>query len=255
MHEPRGEELRRRVDVGELLSARARAPRRLLARADLSSATIAVVRGTTVIPRGAADAGVIAPIPGSPLGVALAVAGNPRYGASIRGYAGELRRPRGGAPRRRRRGASDRADRLPQLRQSRAIPSSLDEFVAAVDGLALAARELGLPFVSGNVSLYNESADGVGGAGVADRRVRRHDRRRFGYRHARLQSARVPRCSGSAAANSRSAAPCSRSSSDSRARLPRHRYDAERAAIGIVGGRASRAACCSPAAPSATAAC
>ena len=39
----------------------------------------AVVRGRTVIPRGAADAGVIAPVPGSPLGVALAVAGNPRY--------------------------------------------------------------------------------------------------------------------------------------------------------------------------------
>ncbi|HEY9179637.1 MAG TPA: AIR synthase related protein, partial [Candidatus Baltobacteraceae bacterium] len=39
-----------------------------------------VVRGTTVIPRGRASAGVIAPVPGSPLGVALSVAGNPRVG-------------------------------------------------------------------------------------------------------------------------------------------------------------------------------
>jgi phosphoribosylformylglycinamidine synthase len=39
-----------------------------------------VVRGTTAIPLGYADAGVICPIPGAPLGVALAVAGNPRYG-------------------------------------------------------------------------------------------------------------------------------------------------------------------------------
>ena len=39
-----------------------------------------VVRGTTVIPRGYAGAGVIAPLHGSPLGVALSVAGNPRYG-------------------------------------------------------------------------------------------------------------------------------------------------------------------------------
>ncbi|MFY9860331.1 MAG: AIR synthase related protein, partial [Candidatus Cybelea sp.] len=39
-------------------------------------------------------------------------------------------------------------------------PQQYGEFVAAVDGLALAANELGLPFVSGNVSLYNESAEG-----------------------------------------------------------------------------------------------
>ena len=39
-------------------------------------------------------------------------------------------------------------------------PRQLGEFVAAVDGLAHAARELGLPFVSGNVSLYNQSKAG-----------------------------------------------------------------------------------------------
>jgi phosphoribosylformylglycinamidine synthase len=34
------------------------------------------------------------------------------------------------------------------------------EFVAGVDGIARAARELGVPFVSGNVSLYNQSSSG-----------------------------------------------------------------------------------------------
>ena len=117
----------------------------------------AVVRGTTAIPRGAADAGVIVPIPGAPLGVALAVAGNPRYGEhrsrvtrpstavleAVRNVVAVGARPIGltdclnfGNPRK---------------------PDQYGEFVAAVDGLARAAHELELPFVSGNVSLYNES--------------------------------------------------------------------------------------------------
>ncbi|MBV8530752.1 MAG: phosphoribosylformylglycinamidine synthase subunit PurL [Candidatus Eremiobacteraeota bacterium] len=119
----------------------------------------AVVRGCTVLPRGAADAGVLAPIPGSRLGVALAVAGNPRYGRIDAGYAAEhavleaMRRvvavgarPTGltnclnfGNPRK---------------------PDQYGEFVAAVEGLARAASELDLPIVSGNVSLYNESSNG-----------------------------------------------------------------------------------------------
>ena len=119
----------------------------------------AVVRGCTVLPRGVADAGVLAPIPGSRLGVALAVAGNPRYGRIDPGYAAEhavleaMRRvvavgarPIGltnclnfGNPRK---------------------PDQYGAFVAAVDGLARAATELDLPFVSGNVSLYNESVAG-----------------------------------------------------------------------------------------------
>ncbi len=119
----------------------------------------AVVRGCTVLPRGAADAGVLAPVPGSRLGVALAVAGNPRYGRIDAGYAAELAvieamncvvavgaRPLGltnclnfGNPRK---------------------PDQYGEFVAAVDGLARAAEKLDLPIVSGNVSLYNETSDG-----------------------------------------------------------------------------------------------
>jgi phosphoribosylformylglycinamidine synthase len=36
----------------------------------------------------------------------------------------------------------------------------MGEFVAGVDGIARAARELAVPFVSGNVSLYNQSSTG-----------------------------------------------------------------------------------------------
>ncbi len=119
-----------------------------------------VVRGTTVIPRGHADAGVFAPLPGSTLGVALAVAGNPRYGAldphlgaqhavceAVRKVLAVGATPLGltdclnfGNPR-----------KIEQYSQ----------FASAVDGLAIAARELQLAFVSGNVSLHNESASGA----------------------------------------------------------------------------------------------
>ncbi len=118
-----------------------------------------VVRGATVLPRGAADAGVVAPLPGSTLGVALSVAGNPRYGRVNPRAAAELAvleavhrviavgaRPLGltdclnfGNPHK---------------------PEQYGELVAAIDGLGHAARELGLAFVSGNVSLYNESKSG-----------------------------------------------------------------------------------------------
>ncbi|MGH8162890.1 MAG: AIR synthase related protein, partial [Rhodanobacteraceae bacterium] len=54
--------------------------RDVCSRAPLYKEYDGVVRGATVLPRGHADAGVIAPIPGAPLGVALSVGGNPRYG-------------------------------------------------------------------------------------------------------------------------------------------------------------------------------
>jgi len=118
-----------------------------------------VVRGTTSIPAGYADAGVIVPIAGAPLAAALAVDGNPRYAMLDVGRAAELAvvesirnvvcvgaRPAGltdclnfGNPE---------------------IPAQMGEFVRAIDGIARAARELGVPFVSGNVSLYNTSANG-----------------------------------------------------------------------------------------------
>ena len=118
-----------------------------------------VVRGATVIPRGVADAGVLAPIPGSRLGLSLAVAGNPRYGRIDAGGAAQF--------------AVLEAVRRTIAVGARPIgltdclnfgdphkPERLGEFVAATEGLAHAARELGLAFVSGNVSLYNESKSG-----------------------------------------------------------------------------------------------
>jgi phosphoribosylformylglycinamidine synthase len=118
-----------------------------------------VVRGTTVIPRGAAAAGVIAPVLGAPLGVALSVAGNPRKSKvdpylaaqyavleAVRKVVSVGARPLG------------LTDCL-----NFGNPQNIEhysELVHAIDGIALAARQLGTPFVSGNVSLYNESKSG-----------------------------------------------------------------------------------------------
>lgn len=143
------------VDV-EALLPRVLAHRDVCSREPLYRRYDAVVRGRTVLPRGRADAGVLAPVPGARLGVALAVAGNPRYGRVDPRYAAEHAvleavrrvvavgaRPIGltdclnfGNPRK---------------------PDQYGEFVRAVDGLARAAEAFELPFVSGNVSLYNES--------------------------------------------------------------------------------------------------
>src|SRR5581483_12002458 len=147
------------VDV-ETLFPQILAHRDVCSREPLYRRYDAVVRGCTVLPRGVADAGVLAPVAGSRLGMALAVAGNPRYGRIDPGYAAEAAvleavrrivavgaRPIGltdclnfGHPRK---------------------PDQYGAFVAAVDGLTRAATELDLPFISGNVSLYNESAAGA----------------------------------------------------------------------------------------------
>ncbi len=147
------------IDV-ETLLPRVLAHRDVASREPLYRRYDAVVRGATVLPRGAADAGVLAPIPGSRLGVALAVAGNPRYGRIDPGYAAEH--------------AVVEAMRRVVAIGARPIgltnclnfgnprkPEQYGAFVAAVDGLARAATELDLPFVSGNVSLYNESVAGA----------------------------------------------------------------------------------------------
>jgi phosphoribosylformylglycinamidine synthase subunit PurL len=143
----------------EALLPRVLAHRDVASREPLYRRYDAVVRGCTVLPRGVSDAGVLAPIAGSPLGIALAVAGNPRYGRIDPGYAAEH--------------AVVEATRRVVAVGARPIgltnclnfgnprkPDQYGAFVAAVDGLARAAAELDLPFVSGNVSLYNESANG-----------------------------------------------------------------------------------------------
>ncbi len=141
------------------LLARVVAHRDVCSRAPIFERFDGVVRGTTAIPRGFADAGVIVPIPGAPLAVALAVAGNPRYGRIDPQRAAEL-------------AVIEAASNVAAV-GARPVgmtdclnfgdptdPRQLGEFVAAVDGLAHAARELGTPFVSGNVSLYNQSKAG-----------------------------------------------------------------------------------------------
>lgn len=118
-----------------------------------------VVRGTTVIPRGYASAGVIAPVPGSPLGVALSVAGNPRMSKvdpylaaqyavleAVRKVVSVGARPLG------------LTDCL-----NFGNPQNIEhysELVHSIDGIGAAACQLGTPYVSGNVSLYNESKTG-----------------------------------------------------------------------------------------------
>jgi phosphoribosylformylglycinamidine synthase II len=147
------------IDV-EAVLPRILAHRDVASREPLYRRYDAVVRGCTVLPRGAADAGVLAPIPGSRLGVALAVAGNPRYGRIDPRYAAEH--------------AVLEAMRRVVAVGARPIgltdclnfgnprdPDQYGAFVTAVDGLAHAGTHLDLPFVSGNVSLYNESSDGA----------------------------------------------------------------------------------------------
>ena len=146
------------VDIAATL-AKVLAHRDVCSREPLYVRYDGVVRGTTVLPRGAADAGVIAPIDGSPLGVALSVDGNPRYSKvdpflaaqhavleSVRNVVAVGARPLG------------LTDCL-----NFGNPQNVEhysELVHSIDGLAVAARELATPYVSGNVSLYNESKTG-----------------------------------------------------------------------------------------------
>ena len=125
------------------------------------------VQGNAVIRPGEADAGVIVPLEGETTGIALAVDGNPRYGA-ISPYWG---------------GATAVAEAMRNVAAVGATPSGLTdclnygnpetpeafwEFREGVRGIADAAKNLWLkghdntpvPVISGNVSFYNESATG-----------------------------------------------------------------------------------------------
>jgi phosphoribosylformylglycinamidine synthase II len=135
------------------------AHRDVCSRAPIFERFDGVVRGTTAVPPGYADAGVIVPIPGAPLAIALAVDGNPRYGRIDAQRAAELAVVEAAC--------NVAAVGARPLGMTDCLnfgdptdPRQLGDFVAAVDGLAHAARELGTPFVSGNVSLYNQSKSG-----------------------------------------------------------------------------------------------
>jgi phosphoribosylformylglycinamidine synthase len=118
-----------------------------------------VVRGCTAIPPGYADAGVLVPIAGSPLGVAVGIGGNPRYGKLDPQRAAQFAVMEaianvtavGATPV----GLTDCLNFGDPT-----VPEQMGAFVASVDGLAEAARALDVPFVSGNVSLYNRSSAG-----------------------------------------------------------------------------------------------
>ncbi len=124
------------------------------------------VKGATVVRPGEADAGILVPIPGSPLGVAVSCDGVPRYGAADAYEAG----------------ARAVAEAVRNVASVGAVPIALTDclnfgnpevpevfhdFVEAVRGVGDAARGIGLkngdapiPIVSGNVSFYNQSSTG-----------------------------------------------------------------------------------------------
>jgi phosphoribosylformylglycinamidine synthase II len=145
-------------DLGSML-AEALGHRDVCSRKPLFERYDSVVRGTTSIPCGYADAGVIVPVEGAPLACALSVDGNPRYAVvdpagaaehavceAIRNVVAVGARPTG------------LTDCLNYGNPEDA--RQMGEFVAGIDGIARAARALGVPFVSGNVSLYNQSSTG-----------------------------------------------------------------------------------------------
>ena len=124
------------------------------------------VQGLAVIRPGEADAGVQAPIPGNKIGYALSVDGNPKYGrissylAGINGVAECMRNVAavGAVPY----GLTDCLNY-----GNPEVPEAFYEFVEGVKGISDAAKNIYLkgtkkpvPFVSGNVSFYNESATG-----------------------------------------------------------------------------------------------
>jgi phosphoribosylformylglycinamidine synthase len=135
------------------------AHRDVCSRASIYQRYDGVVRGCTAIPPGYADAGVLVPVPGAPLATALGLGGNPRYGKIDPRRAAELAvieaianvTAVGATPA----GLTDCLNFGDPT-----VPEHMGAFVAAVDGLAEAAGALGVPFVSGNVSLYNRSSSG-----------------------------------------------------------------------------------------------
>ena len=141
------------------------------------------VQGHTAVRAGEADAGVIVPVPGARFGLAMSVDGNPRLGRLDPGFGAESavwESARnvvavGGYP-------WALTDCLNYGRPE--DPVVMGQLVAGIEGLARAARAVGtlpeptrgeplaswlgrvrgelpaLPFVSGNVSLYNEDERG-----------------------------------------------------------------------------------------------
>src|SRR5581483_7123396 len=144
--------------LGERLRA-VLAHRDVCSRAAIYTRYDGVVRGCTAIPPGYADAGVLVPIPVAPLAAATGIGGNPRYGKIDPRGAAELAVAEAighvAAVGARAVGLTDCLNFGDPT-----VPEHMGAFVAAVNGLADAARHFDVPFVSGNVSLYNRSSSG-----------------------------------------------------------------------------------------------
>ncbi len=125
------------------------------------------VQGNAVIRSGEADAGVLAPLPGSSLGMAFSTDGNPFFG-EVNAYAGGLHAVAEAI-----RNVAATGARPVGLTDclnfgNPEIPEQFWQLEEGIRGVADAARALydpsgepdPIPFVSGNVSLYNHSASG-----------------------------------------------------------------------------------------------
>ena len=124
------------------------------------------VQGNTVVRRGDADAAVVAPVPGARWGLAIALGGNPWYGLA------DSRLAAAHAVCEAARNVVSVGAQPWCLTDCLNFGSALDplvmgDFESAIDGLSEAATALGtegfeapLPFVSGNVSLYNQDESG-----------------------------------------------------------------------------------------------
>ncbi|HEV7216146.1 MAG TPA: AIR synthase-related protein, partial [Chloroflexota bacterium] len=125
------------------------------------------VQGNTVLRPGEADAGVIAPLPGCPAGVALATDCAPAY-CRLDPYRGAAMAVAEAARNVAATGATPRALTDCLNMGDPGDPNAFWAFTEAVRGIGDAARALGpsgesgppLPFVSGNVSFYNQSGAG-----------------------------------------------------------------------------------------------
>ena len=124
------------------------------------------VQGRTLLERGEAAAGVLAPFnsPDYPeeiqqTGIALSVAHNPRYG-KIDAYATAYHAVITSARKVVAVGARPTAITDCLCFGNPEKPEQMYEIVAAINGINDACHDLSLPVVSGNVSLYNESKQG-----------------------------------------------------------------------------------------------
>jgi phosphoribosylformylglycinamidine synthase II len=117
------------------------------------------VQGGTIVRPGEGDAGVVAPLRGAPLAFAISCDGNPFYGR-LDPYAGGVCAVAEAARNVAAVGATPWALTDCLNYGTPGDPSQYWAFTEGVRGVGDAARALGLPIVSGNVSFYNQSEGG-----------------------------------------------------------------------------------------------